>query len=123
MANNIQQCLDEAMQIGGAVGCALVDFQSGMCLGTAGGGGYINLELAAAGNTEVVRAKKKVRDKLGLRDKIEDILITLDSQYHLIRMMHNNINVFFYLVLDRDKANLALARIELGGIDNNLRLS
>ena len=116
---NIQASLNEAMNIGGAVGAALVDFKSGMCLGTAGGGN-INLELAAAGNTEVVRAKKAVRDKLGLRDKIEDILITLDGQYHLIRMMHNNINVFFYIVLDRAKANLAMARMELSQIDNNL---
>ncbi|MCB9637785.1 MAG: hypothetical protein H6728_14920 [Myxococcales bacterium] len=115
----IQQSLEKAMQISGAVGVALVDFQSGMCLGTSGGGA-LNMELAAAGNTEVVRAKKSVRDKLGLKDKIEDILITLDSQYHLIRMMHSNINVFFYLVLDRTKANLALARIELQQIDKNL---
>ena len=122
MANYIQESLNKAMNIQGATGAALVDFQSGMCLGTAGGGG-LNLDLAAAGNTEVVRAKKNVRDKLGLKDKIEDILITLDSQYHLIRMMHNNINVFFYLVLDRQRANLAMARIELAQIDNDLSLS
>ena len=109
------------MQINGAVGCALVDFQSGMCLGTAGGG-PINLELAAAGNTEVVRAKKNVRDKLGLRDKIEDILITLDTQYHLIRMLHSNDNIFFYIVLDRAKANLAMARIELQQVDKGLSI-
>ncbi len=116
---NIQQSLNAAMTIGGAVGVALVDYQSGMCLGTAGGG-TLNMELAAAGNTEVVRAKKSVRDKLGLKDKIEDILITLDTQYHLIRMLHSDINVFFYLVLDRSKANLALARMELQKIDKDL---
>ncbi len=118
---DIQESLNAAMSIQGAVGVALVDFQSGMCLGTQGGG-PIDLELAAAGNTEVVRAKKNVRDKLGLKDLIEDILITLDSQYHLIRMLHNNINLFFYVVLDRKKANLALARMELGKIDSNLEL-
>lgn len=115
----IKDGLDEAMKINGAIGTALVDFKSGMCLGTAGGGG-LDLELAAAGNTEVVRAKKNVRDKLGLTDRIEDILITLDNQYHLIRMFHNNINLFFYIVLDREKANLALARMELAKIDKNL---
>ncbi|MBU50143.1 MAG: hypothetical protein CL920_15750 [Deltaproteobacteria bacterium] len=121
MANNIQASLNRAMEINGAIGVALVDFQSGMCLGTAGGGG-LNMDLAAAGNTEVVRAKKNVRDKLGLKDKIEDILITLDGQYHLIRMMHNNINVFLYLALDRSRANLAMARIELAAIDDDLQL-
>lgn len=118
---NVQDSLQKAMQIGGAVGCALVDFQSGMCLGTAGGGS-LNLELAAAGNTEVVRAKRTVRDKLGLRDKIEDILITLDTQYHLIRMLHSNENIFLYMALDRSKSNLAMARIELEQIDKGLRI-
>jgi len=122
MSAQIQQALNSCMQINGAIGAALVDFQSGMCLGTAGGGGGLNLELAAAGNTEVVRAKKSVRDKLGLRDKIEDILITLDTQYHLIRMMHGNINLFIYLALDRTKSNLAMARLELQQIDKNLNL-
>ncbi|PID59100.1 hypothetical protein CSB45_01455 [candidate division KSB3 bacterium] len=116
---NISESLAKAMQIDGAIGVALVDFKSGMCLGTEGGG-RINMQLAAAGNTEVVRAKKKVRDKLGIEDKIEDILITLEAQYHLIRMLHSSTTVFLYLILDRGKSNLALARLELEKIDKNL---
>lgn len=70
----------------------------------------------------MVRAKRTVRDKLGLRDKIEDILITLDTQYHLIRMLHSNENIFLYMALDRSKSNLAMARIELEQIDKGLRI-
>ena len=112
----IQDSLEEAMKINGAVGAALVDFTTGMCLGAIGGGG-LDLELAAAGNTEVVRAKKQIRDQLGIQENIEDILITLESQYHLIRMSKNSRNIFYYLVLDRAKANLALARMTLKQID------
>ncbi len=118
---DIQQALDKAMEINGAVGVALVDFTSGMCLGTAGGG-PIDLELAAAGNTEVVRAKKNVRDKLKIKDSIEDILITLETQYHLIRMFHNSKNIFLYLVLDRKSSNLALSRMSLRAIDEELEV-
>lgn len=118
---DIQEALEQALEIQGAAGAALVDFETGMCLGHLGGGN-IDLELAAAGNTEVVRAKKNIRDQLGLDDKIEDILINLESQYHLIRMFHNSSNLFFYLVLDKKTANLALARMQLKKIDHALKV-
>lgn len=114
---DIKGSMQQALKIDGCIGSALVDFESGMCLGQAGNPGF-DLELAAAGNAEVVRAKKKIRDKLGLRDKIEDILITLSGQYHLIRMVGTS--MFIYAVLERGKSNLALARKELELIDRSL---
>lgn len=117
--SDIRSSLERALTINGCLGVALVDFASGMCLGTAGNPGF-DLELAAAGNTEVIRAKKSIRDKLGLRDTIEDVLISLTGQYHLIRMVGTS--MFFYVVLDRSKANLALARKELESIERNLEI-
>ena len=70
----------------------------------------VDLDLAGAGNTEVVRAKLKTMKALGLQDKIEDILITLGKQYHIIRPVTAKPGLFIYLVLDKIKANLALAR-------------
>ena len=84
---NIETALKEAMAIEGASGVALVDWDSGMALGTLGGGKYLDLELAAAGNTEVIRAKMRTLEALHLNDSVEDILITLGTQYHLIRLM------------------------------------
>ena len=122
---NIETALKEAMSIEGALGAALVDWDSGMPLGTLGGGKYLNLELAAAGNTEVVRAKMRTMQSLNLNDTIEDILITLTKQYHLIRLLANadgTHNLFLYLALDRTKANLALARHHLKRIENDLEI-
>src|ERR1700677_3441181 len=113
---NIETALKEAMTLEGAVGVALVDWESGMTLGALGGGKYLDLDLAAAGNTEVVRAKMRTAESLRLDDTIEDILITLGKQYHLIRLLKNSRNeqgLFLYLVLDRSRANLALARHSL----------
>ncbi|MFO0759893.1 MAG: hypothetical protein U0359_25635 [Byssovorax sp.] len=109
--------MQRAMKLDGAMGVALVDYESGMVLGSAGNPGF-DLELAAAGNVEVVRAKKNIRDRLGLKDRIEDILISLNSQYHLIRMVGTA--TFIYYVLDRSKSNLALARKELEAIERQL---
>ena len=122
---NIETALKEAMNIEGALGVALVDWDSGMPLGTLGGGTYLDLELAAAGNTEVVRAKMRTMASLNLNDTIEDILITLGKQYHLIRLMtdaNGAQNLFLYLALDRSKANLALARHHLKRIENDLSI-
>jgi hypothetical protein len=120
---NIETALKEAMSIDGAVGVALVDYESGMSLGALGGGDWLNLDVAAAGNTEVVRAKMRVMDALALNDGIEDILITLGRQYHLIRLLsgsNGGAALFLYLVLDRERANLALARHHLRRIEGDL---
>ena len=122
---NIDIAMKEAMSISGAVGVALVDYDSGMSLGTSGGGDWLNLEIAAAGNTEVVRSKLRVMQTLGLNDTIEDILITLHRQYHLIRLMSGvkaRGSLFLYLVLERDQSNLALARHQLKRIENELQV-
>ncbi len=105
--------------IDGFVGAAIVDSESGMSLAQEGGGG-MNLELAAGGNTEVVRAKRKVMRSLNLKDDIEDILISLSKQYHLIRPLHARPTLFFYLVLDRSRANLALARMTLADVEKDI---
>jgi hypothetical protein len=120
---NMDTALKEAMGIEGAIGVALVDWESGLCLGTQGGGKLIDLNLAAAGNTDVIRAKMRTMETLHLNDTIEDVLITLDKQYHLIRLLKNPRNgtaLFLYLVLDRSKANLALARHNLARVESEI---
>ncbi len=118
---NIKESLNKLNQIDGFVGAALVDSESGMLLGQEGGGN-INLEIAAAGNTEVVRAKRKTMNNLAIKDQLEDMLISLSKQYHLIRPLRARNTLFFYVVLDRTRANLAMARIALADVEKDLAI-
>ncbi|GAA2797787.1 hypothetical protein [Streptomyces showdoensis] len=121
---NTETSLKEAAQIEGAIGAALVDYTSGMALGTIGGGKEFDLNMAAAGNTDVVRAKVRTMEMLGLKDGIEDILITLSGQYHLIRLLTSRDanGLFLYLALDKSRANLAMARHQLKKIGDELQV-
>jgi hypothetical protein len=110
---NLETSLKECMTIDGALGAALVDYGSGMALGVLGGTDELDLNVAAAGNTDVLRAKMRAMELLDLRGEvIEDILITLAGQFHLIRPLtkRGSQGIFLYLVLDRGRSNLALAR-------------
>ncbi|MFE0319103.1 hypothetical protein, partial [Streptomyces albogriseolus] len=78
----------------------------------------------AAGNTDVVRSKLRTMELLGLKEEIEDILITLNSQYHVIRLLkgRGGNGLFLYLVLDSSRANLAMARHQMRRIENELEV-
>src|SRR5215510_5848199 len=115
----VNDSLKDLLKADGAMCAALVDSNSGMMLGGSGQG--VDLELAAAGNTEVVRSKLKVMKSLGLADNIEDILITLGKQYHVIRPMTQNDAMFVYVVLDKQRSNLAMARHQVGAIERELQ--
>ncbi|MCY1032020.1 hypothetical protein OV207_11175 [Corallococcus sp. BB11-1] len=118
---NVKQALEEALKIDGAFAVCLADAKSGMTLGSAGSAGF-NVEAAAAGNTEVVRAKMKTMQMLGIKDRIEDILITLGEQYHIIRPLAARDGLFLYIALHRASANLALARFRLAELEKTIQV-
>jgi Winged helix-turn helix len=120
-AGELRRRLDHAMAISGAIAVALVDQNSGMVLDAVSDVG-LDLTIAAAGNSEVLRAKQRVLTDLHLPIEIEDILITLANQYHMIRPLECSPGLFFYLVLDRDHAQLGLARRGLLQLEAGLAL-
>ncbi|HJD50539.1 MAG TPA: hypothetical protein H9908_01505 [Candidatus Rothia avistercoris] len=121
--SQLDTSIQELLSIEGATGAALVDISSGMALASGGSPGF-DLTVAAAGNSNVVRAKLKTMNDLGLNGNIEDIMITLSSQYHLINVLNasETSGLFVYLVLDRNTANLALARHKLNAISDRISL-
>lgn len=95
--------LADLLTIDGALGAALVHATSGAVIGQRG----LDMTRAAKIAPDLVQAA------LRLRDGIEDIMITVDTQYHLLRPLGTGEDVFVHLVLDRDRASLGMARHQL----------
>ena len=113
--------ISEATKINGFIGACVVDGDSGLMLASEGGG-KIDMEAAAALNTQVVKAKLQAIEALGLQDAIEDILITMGKQLHMIRPLEKAPGVFLYVALDKKAANLGMARMQVNKIEGGLKL-
>ncbi|WP_067657285.1 hypothetical protein [Nocardia harenae] len=120
----LEEALRDGMSMEGAIGIALVDLRSGMLLAKQGGHNMFDLEMAGALNTEVLRAKLRAVEALQLGDEVEDILVTLGQQFHIIMPLRDadGEELFLYLALDRGRANLALARHQLRRIEQAVRV-
>ena len=117
MSTNISATSD----IAGFIGACLVDSDSGLMLASEGGG-KIDMEAAAALNTQVVKAKLQAMEVLGLEDVIEDILVTMGKQLHMIRPLEQMPSVFLYVALDKKAANLGMARMQVKKIESTLSM-
>lgn len=123
MATNAAGLLTELRtEATGFIAGALADSDSGMALAAESASSSFDVEVAAAVNTEVVKAKLRAMKSLKVDGGIEDILITLKDQYHLIRPTTLRPTVFWYMALDRKTANLAMARFALRNADAQLTM-
>ncbi|GHE11552.1 hypothetical protein [Streptomyces alanosinicus] len=116
----IDECLLAAMRLPGARGAALVDWTSGLALGTVGDAPGGDHETTAAEAAELARMAAEhgafaARSDDG-RPPVEDVIVSNHDSYHLLRFVDTSFDssVFLHLWLGREEGNLALARIRLG---------
>ncbi|NEA64156.1 hypothetical protein [Streptomyces sp. SID12488] len=140
----IDECLLEAMRLPGARGAALVDWTSGLALGTVGESPGGDPETMAAEAAELARLAVEHRafapeeeydagatdadefagGPLGQDPPVEDLIISNRDSYHVLRFVTTSFDssVFLHLWLARADGNLALARIRLGEMAGRLVL-
>ncbi|MFE5835043.1 hypothetical protein ACFQ8W_33040 [Streptomyces sp. NPDC056508] len=131
----IDECLTEAMTLPGARGASLVDWTSGLALGTAGDSPVGDHETTAAETAELARSAAEFDTFLATDDDaggtgddegppVEDLIVTTRAGYHVLRFVETSFDssVFLHLWLDRDTGNLALARMRLRDIAEKLVL-
>ncbi|MEZ4360060.1 MAG: hypothetical protein R3B48_07765 [Kofleriaceae bacterium] len=97
-----------AAEIPGFIAAALVDVDSGMTLGAKSTRADFDLSAASAYNSEMVKQKQKIMKALSLKTHLEDMLMTLGDQIHLIKMVTGT--TFIYLAADRATSNIAIVR-------------
>ncbi len=95
--------------VGGMIAAAAVDLESGMTLAAKSNRADFDLSVASAYNSELVKQKLKIMNALNLKATLEDMLLTLSDQLHLIKMLPRG-GSFLYLAADRQGTNLAILR-------------
>lgn len=95
--------------VNGFIAVAVTEIESGLSFGNLTIDPGFDPELAAAYNLEVVKAKLNAVKALNLNQDIEDILITLSNQIHIIDISPNK-KFMIYLAADASKANLGMTR-------------
>jgi len=115
---DIEESLQKVMSVEGAIGAALIDSSTGFVFGMAGD--ELDMQAAGTGGVELVRAKIKTVKALNPDEIIEDILITMGQQYHIIRPVALEPDLFLYLVLDKSKSNLAIARLFTADVGSDI---
>lgn len=130
----IDACLQEAMALPGARGAAIVDWTSGLALGTAGESPGGDHETAAAETAELARAAAEYEGfgagtgadtgGAGQGPPVEDLIVTTRTDYHILCFVETafDSSVFLHLWLARDTGNLALARLRLRQLAERLVL-
>lgn len=128
----IDECLLEAMTLPGARGAAVVDWTSGLALGTVGDAPGGDHETTAAEAAELARLAAEHRafapadgsDWSERETPVEDLIISNRDSYHLLRFVRTTFDssVFLHLWMARAEGNLALARIRLGEMAGRLVL-
>jgi hypothetical protein len=93
----------------GIIATAVVDLESGMTLAAKTNRADFDLAVASAYNSELVKQKMKIMRALNLKSNLEDMLITLSDQFHLLKFLPGGTS-FVYLAADRSGTNLAILR-------------
>lgn len=109
----MKQALEMLTEIPGFIAAAIVDSNNGMIFVSEVREDFA-IEMAAAANTEVVKAKLRAMKEIGLgNDYIDDILITLGTQYHIIRPLKINPSIFIYIAVSNKSVNIGMVKAKM----------
>lgn len=110
---------DVKTNIPGFIAVSVTEVRSGVSYGAETVNPNFDPTLASAYHLEVVKSEQSALKVLGVKEKIEDILVLLTDQIHIINISDNG-TYFIYLTIDSTKANLGLTRALLAKYKKDL---
>lgn len=119
-AETIREALERGRAIEGSLATLIVETATGELVAAAIGSKGIDLEVAAAATAEFARQKPNVERTLGVKDAVEQVLLTSTRRYYLLKPVGSGESWFLLLVLDRSRADLEAAEAEVAAIESEL---
>ncbi|MCX7645755.1 MAG: roadblock/LC7 domain-containing protein [Rhodobacteraceae bacterium] len=113
--------LSRASDIAGFLGACLFDGDTGLMLTSQGGGG-VDLEAAAMLSSEAVKAQLAVAEGLGLGRSVEEVVATFGQHIHIVTPLSHLPGTYLFVMLDRSKAKLGMARLQLRALEQSLTI-
>jgi predicted regulator of Ras-like GTPase activity (Roadblock/LC7/MglB family) len=109
------------LQVDGLMGCAVVDTATGLVVTHKVREEHpVDIELAAAACTQVLRVHDRHARDMGLADAVQEIMTSTPTRHHLIRSLSRHSGLFLFALLDKQRSNLALARYKLMEAEQSL---
>ncbi len=117
--DDINNALSQLLELKGSMATSIIDWEDDIILGTEN---KVNFDITTAskGNGKVMRSTLKMLNDTNPESQVEDILITLTDQIHIIHIINSHPELCLYIILDSQKANMALARTKIGLIAKEL---
>jgi predicted regulator of Ras-like GTPase activity (Roadblock/LC7/MglB family) len=116
-----REALAEMLSIDGLLGCAVVDATTGLVLAReAREDQPADLDLSAAASAQVLRAHRLAARNMSLPDQIEEVMVSAGQRQHVLRAVTRHPDLFLMALLDKQRANLALARYKLMEVEKGL---
>ena len=116
-----REALADMLGIDGLLGCAVVDSTTGLVLAREGREDQMStLDLAAAASAQVLRAHRLAARNMGLSEQIDEVMVSSGPRQQVLRTVSRHPDLFLKALLDKFRANLALARYKLMEIEKGL---
>lgn len=116
-----RQALGEMLSIDGLLGCAVVDSTTGLVLARESREDQpADLDLSAAASAQVLRAHRLAARNMGLSEQIDEVMVSAGARQQVLRTVTRHPDLFLMALLDKHRANLALARYKLMEVEKSL---